>query len=75
MVFEGNAGTMNVSVCVRLDSSLRLDRNVNLLLNTHAGTASKPSKLCTIMCNCACIIYSENLLINVATHHWGTGHS
>lgn len=40
IIFEGNAGIVNVSVCVRLNSSLPLNRDVNLSLNTQAGTAS-----------------------------------
>lgn len=38
---EGNNGTTEVPVCVRLDSDNTLDRDVDLVLNTDDITASK----------------------------------
>ena len=39
-VQEGNSGSTSEEFCVQLNSSLRLDRNVTLLLNTQPLTAS-----------------------------------
>ena len=40
-ISEGDMGVTNATLCVGLDSSFTLERDVELLLNTASVTASK----------------------------------
>ncbi len=40
-VSEGNSGPTNINMCIRLDSTAALERDVVIIINTVSNTASK----------------------------------